>query len=203
MDNQQTDTTHYFDGTQWLKATEKSCENCNNYTSSYGCDMPEADRKDCLSSKYRNFWNQKEEPKTDRTCETCVNFTQKDKNIPPKFSFCRLADYQTKECLSSLIRQFWHKKKETVMNENSKEIQAHEKEFNETLGFDARQDKKIKGTEIKPTNVVINEHYKLSLKDLRILLRKSFDLNPNDEIWVYLSGAKYGKVIEVEIERNK
>ena len=201
MSEQKCETTHYFDGTKWLKATEKSCENCNNYKPMYVCTIPEANMKECLSSKYRDFWVPKEEPKTDRSCEICVNYLSPARSTPDGFTFCALSPNQRESCLSSLIRQFWHKKEETK-NKDSEEMQKHDNDFNETLGFEAKQSKKIKGIEIKPTKTTIHETYELSLKDMEILFRKTFDLDSKNKMQVRLRRDKMEKIIEVEIERN-
>ncbi len=177
MSKSQTNTTHYFDGTKWLEATQKSCENCKNYIPMYRCDIPEADMKACLSYNYRNFWIPKEEPKTDRTCETCVNFKSDEKCNFGK-PYCSLPYDQTKECLSSLIRQYWYKK-----------------EFNEALGFENKQSKKI-----KPTNTTIHETYELSIKDIDLIFRKHFNLSINDKIE---GESVSGDVFRIEIERKQ
>jgi len=83
--------------------------------------------------------------------------------------------------------------------EQNNEVQ----ELNEAQGSDSKRPKKITLEEIKPVKTVMYETYKLSLKEMEVLFRKTFDLEPEDKIRVYLSEAKYGKLFEVEIERNR
>ena len=198
MSKLQTNTTHYFDGTKWLEATEKSCENCHHYTFLYVCNLPEVDMRNCLKSKYRNFWIPKEEPKTDRTCKTCVNFKSDEKCNFGK-PYCSLPYDQRKVCLSSIMRQFWYKKEENKMKQiNSEEIQKYDNDFNETLGFENKQSKKI-----KPTKIIIHEIYDLSSNDMEILLKQAFDLNSNDTLKIFKGETVSGEVYRIEIERKQ
>jgi hypothetical protein len=200
MSEQKCETTHYFDGTKWQAATEKSCETCNNFIA-HRCILIETDMDKCLSNSYKNLWSPKEEPKTDRTCDTCVNFKSDEKCNFGK-PYCSLLYCQRKACLSSLIRQFWYKKEETK-NKNSEEMQKHDNDFNETLRFETKQHKKIiKGIEIKPTKTTIHETYVLAIKDIEFLFRKAFDLNSNDSLKIIKGETVSGDVFSIEIERN-
>jgi hypothetical protein len=119
------------------------------------------------------------------------------RSTPDGFTFCALSPNQRESCLSSLIRQFWHKKEETK-NKNSEEMQKQDNDFNETLGFEAKQSRKIKGIEIKPTKTTIHETYILTMKEIR----KLFDLNSNDNLKIIKEETASGDVFRIEIERN-